>query len=413
MRHSRGRVYPHACGGTASSVLRSASASGLSPRLRGNRFLRSPLGLGLGSIPAPAGEPNTRSRRYRRLQVYPRACGGTGLTAQSRAALIGLSPRLRGNRGPTLSHYGGTRSIPAPAGEPNLLQYRLSRQAVYPRACGGTDKKSTTANQYNGLSPRLRGTPPLPPRRGFRPGLSPRLRGNHGARLTPESIGESIPAPAGEPLCRRVARCGGRVYPRACGGTRSSVRTPYFPIGLSPRLRGNLARQPLRSRSGGLSPRLRGNRINSPKPGGAHRSIPAPAGEPNLLQYRLSRQAVYPRACGGTDGVGVPTFMPQGLSPRLRGNLQRESALRFGCGSIPAPAGEPSTTSTIRLGETVYPRACGGTLAKATGVLLVRGLSPRLRGNLVNEAGEFRWYRSIPAPAGEPPLHRYIGYRSL
>ena len=50
----------------------------------------------------------------------------------------------------------------------------------------------------------------------------------------------------------------------------------------------------------------------------------------------------------------------------------------------------------------VYPRACGGTEARASQPTNIRGLSPRLRGNLIPHPIAWRYKRSIPAPAGEP-----------
>ena len=50
---------------------------GLSPRLRGNPMCRCQLGSLLRSIPAPAGEPQIDRRLRRPGGVYPRACGGT------------------------------------------------------------------------------------------------------------------------------------------------------------------------------------------------------------------------------------------------------------------------------------------------------------------------------------------------
>ena len=50
---------------------------------------------------------------------------------------------------------------------------------------------------------------------------------------------------------------------------------------------------------------------------------------------------VYPRVCGGTDLVSRPGDLLQGLSPRVRGNLQVRCDDRRWLGSIPACAGEP------------------------------------------------------------------------
>ena len=55
----------------------------------------------------------------------------------------------------------------------------------------------------------------------------------------------------------------------------------------------------------------------------------------------------------------------------------------------------------------VYPRVCGGTMLMSGSVMAVKGLSPRVRGNLdlppliVGRGG------SIPACAGEP--NRFLG----
>ena len=55
----------------------------------------------------------------------------------------------------------------------------------------------------------------------------------------------------------------------------------------------------------------------------------------------MVRRGVYPRACGGTEGVTRLKFLYEGLSPRLRGNLGDRGVDEVRCGSIPAPAGEP------------------------------------------------------------------------
>ena len=70
-------VYPRACGGTDYGI-------GVIVTL-------------LRSIPAPAGEPPAPPKPGWLGKVYPRACGGTHPPLQGRLALLGLSPRLRGN----------------------------------------------------------------------------------------------------------------------------------------------------------------------------------------------------------------------------------------------------------------------------------------------------------------------------
>ena len=74
----------------------------------------------MGSIPARAGEPLPVAATSIGKWVYPRACGGTTGGSNEQLAILGLSPRVRGNR---IERHGtkiGNR--------------------VYPRACGGTLK---------------------------------------------------------------------------------------------------------------------------------------------------------------------------------------------------------------------------------------------------------------------------------
>ena len=106
--------------------------------------------------------------------------------------------------------------------------------------------------------------------------------------------------------------------------------------------------------------------------------------------------------CGGTGLGSISVIVGNGLSPRVRGNRDTVRLRWDRGGSIPACAGEPAGQHGLnRLGG-VYPRVCGGTLVLLHGVLLVEGLSPRVRGNQVAEWADDEAVRSIPACAGEP-----------
>ena len=152
----------------------------------------------------------------------------------------------------------------------------------------------------------------------------------------------------------------------------------------------------------GLSPRERGNRPNRRRRGRLRGSIPARAGEPQLGPQLVENYRVYPRASGGTVPTGDGGAACEGLSPRERGNPERSRVGVFGKRSIPARAGEPrdemADTDTI----TVYPRASGGTGRGGFAVQPNYGLSPRERGNLLDDGAQVRVKRSIPARAGEP-----------
>ena len=185
-----------------------------------------------GSIPACAGEPYTQGSAHLKKAVYPRVCGGTDPLQQIPRRVLGLSPRVRGNLSQCSFPILRFRSIPACAGEPATWRRKRTRFWVYPRVCGGTSSSRR--------------------RRARNDGLSPRVRGNQSSYSVRYRLGRSIPACAGEPRPRSPAHCPAGVYPRVCGGTRSTVCVDSLPAGLSPRVRGNPrgeARQYIRLRS--------------------------------------------------------------------------------------------------------------------------------------------------------------------
>ena len=421
--HSR-RVYPRVCGGTKCPSAGLPRRPGLSPRVRGNPIGDQAPRVSTGSIPACAGEPAVDQPRLDLHGVYPRVCGGTTRCRESRSRQWGLSPRVRGNRQCPQALQGACGSIPACAGEP-ARAWRLGREGrVYPRVCGGTFAPDVSA-AFNG-------------------GLSPRVRGNRREVVEQHARGGSIPACAGEPGAKTERYDVLWVYPRVCGGTAPSTsRTDGFP-GLSPRVRGNLidhsnrisaigsipacageprsgaqrtplcrvyprvcggtdVRASVAARVLGLSPRVRGNPVTDPLPHARQGSIPACAGEPDGSAIVLLQGGVYPRVCGGTRVPASGLSAWRGLSPRVRGNRRTRAHMGAESGSIPACAGEPSTSVHADAGIRVYPRVCGGTSSTVRVQELAPGLSPRVRGNLENLLGLVAFPGSIPACAGEPP----------
>ena len=213
-------------------------------------------------------------------------------------------------------------------------------------------------------------------------GLSPRERGNLPHPRYACVAPGSIPARAGEPAAIPGRRPVGRVYPRASGGTGSSVRFDDNLIGLSPRERGNRRRWQVRDRYRG--------------------SIPARAGEPAATPASAWISRVYPRASGGTTLLDNIAAGDRGLSPRERGNRSASARPRPRTRSIPARAGEPWRRRRSSSGPAVYPRASGGTPTGHCRRGPRRGLSPRERGNRRGSAYPVRRRGSIPARAGEP-----------
>ncbi len=152
----------------------------------------------------------------------------------------------------------------------------------------------------------------------------------------------------------------------------------------------------------GLSPRVRGNLVRPLLHELLIGSIPACAGEPHPYCVAMRHETVYPRVCGGTQQPGQRPLIVKGLSPRVRGNLANSSIQIHTGRSIPACAGEPAGSPCKPGRAEVYPRVCGGTPGKPKTTQQWRGLSPRVRGNLKNHRTERMTARSIPACAGEP-----------
>ena len=174
--------------------------AGLSPRVRGNRLCKSIISKDLGTIPARAGEPSLTDQLEFQREDYPRACGGTLTRRRSGIPARGLSPRVRGNPPIRGRDRPGWRTIPARAGEPNWGISAAWQRADYPRACGGTSRLFLYPTQHMGLSPRV--------------------RGNLGMNYFQMCDYGTIPARAGEPHPTVALKSLPRDYPRACGGTK-------------------------------------------------------------------------------------------------------------------------------------------------------------------------------------------------
>ena len=131
-------------------------------------------------------------------------------------------------------------------------------------------------------------------------------------------------------------------------------------------------------------------------------TIPACAGEPLELEGVRVCFRDYPRVCGGTLERVKQMQLRQGLSPRVRGNLDFWHVWRYPLGTIPACAGEPVGVCLCPCLAGDYPRVCGGTVVADALRREKDGLSPRVRGNPRQPTGHGGCPGTIPACAGEP-----------
>ena len=151
------RVYPRECGATLRHCHHEALELGLSPRVRGNLVPSRARAIFYRSIPASAGQPSRNESSLPTYRVYPRECGATWPCVRTERLAAGLSPRVRGNLSGNRRGRVSTGSIPASAGQPDCPSGMPSAGTVYPRECGATVEGCQHLPGLVGLSPRVRG----------------------------------------------------------------------------------------------------------------------------------------------------------------------------------------------------------------------------------------------------------------
>ena len=152
----------------------------------------------------------------------------------------------------------------------------------------------------------------------------------------------------------------------------------------------------------GRSPLARGSQGQGQGQGHQTRSIPACAGEPPSPCFRVPLRRVDPRLRGGAKSSRAREQERDGRSPLARGSQMRSGGTRYVVRSIPACAGEPSSTRAPSVAARVDPRLRGGAIPYFGRRVNVQGRSPLARGSRGYSRRSFPSLRSIPACAGEP-----------
>ena len=130
--------------------------------------------------------------------------------------------------------------------------------------------------------------------------------------------------------------------------------------------------------------------------------IPACAGQPKRSTAMVASVRAYPRVCGATQRCRRTSRSLVGLSPRVRGNQSQRLIMSASPGPIPACAGQPLNHLCRYYCPRAYPRVCGATCRAFRRAGLSRGLSPRVRGNLLDLEKSGLLQGPIPACAGQP-----------
>ncbi len=414
-------VHPRACGEHTSKMAGPWNKHGSSPRMRGTPSRQAVPDGGCRFIPAHAGNTRARSTSAGSAAVHPRACGEHSVLHSSVPWSFGSSPRMRGTRVFGLRDGRRPRFIPAHAGNTAAGACPRAARPVHPRACGEHAIAAVPVRDYDGSSPRMRGTPfhpapqsacvrfipahagntrarrPAGPPRAVHPracgehslvspsdgaidGSSPRMRGTRARRNRCARVGRFIPAHAGNTRAERATCAGQPVHPRACGEHISNAERTLQNNGSSPRMRGTRGPRPARRM--------------------VRRFIPAHAGNTWRPARAISQLSVHPRACGEHCAILADDVEAAGSSPRMRGTHQSPKSSQCRSRFIPAHAGNTCFWTTRWSTPPVHPRACGEHRLNRVVAHLRHGSSPRMRGTPTCPRALVQNSRFIPAHAG-------------
>ena len=156
----------------------------------------------------------------------------------------------------------------------------------------------------------------------------------------------------------RLAALRGLIPARA--GNTGALRAPGIPSWAHPRSRGEHAK--LRSHQlhqGGSSPLARGTLAAYPATTAAPGLIPARAGNTGWCLAVAACLRAHPRSRGEHQRLGLRSTLVAGSSPLARGTPWNLTRLTFGCGLIPARAGNTSSLSWAFSLPRAHPRSRG------------------------------------------------------
>ena len=135
LRHSA-RDHPRICGEHIAKNLTTGEVKGSSPHMRGTRIRPPEYARTLGIIPAYAGNTPPCPGRAAIHWDHPRICGEHVQTADCEGVQAGSSPHMRGTHRHFHRQGIGIGIIPAYAGNTFRISPPLPRRGDHPRICG-------------------------------------------------------------------------------------------------------------------------------------------------------------------------------------------------------------------------------------------------------------------------------------
>ena len=236
--------------------------------MRGTPRTHKPKPLGIGIIPAHAGNTCAVVRRAMEAEDHPRTCGEHTEDFFFCWDEMGSSPHMRGTlcAAPCPCRQGGI--IPAHAGNTRANAECGCHKWDHPRTCGEHQLYTSSQFAHKGSSPHMRGTLIVIVVVGLSGGIIPAHAGNTQAPPRPAS-------------CRRD-------HPRTCGEHRRLPVGRVLRSGSSPHMRGTLAGLESAVDDQGIIPAHAGNTLTFTVDPACYADHPRTCGEhtSRLAQYR-------------------------------------------------------------------------------------------------------------------------------
>ena len=302
------RDHPRSRGGNRATSYGVPGRWGPSPLARGKLLGIAFFQVGVGTIPARAGETRTGASSLGRVRDHPRSRGGNRDLSNCSDYDEGPSPLARGKRKLLRCAASIPGTIPARAGETVSAQIHQHRARDHPRSRGG--------NSPGRLLPRIISGP------------SPLARGKQRYAAIRTGAMGTIPARAGETVPALSGASAEWDHPRSRGGNSTCDNEHTSASGPSPLARGKPKAARLRR--------------------GRRGTIPARAGETVLDHFLADDARDHPRSRGGNGAVGVPVRLGEGPSPLARGKPEHGSRHGTHVGDHPRSRGGNSMTSIKR-----------------------------------------------------------------
>ena len=374
---------------------------GSSPRARGQPGVPCVGRQAQGIIPACAGSTGGSPRCTASARDHPRVRGVNVGSAAWHAEQTGSSPRARGQPPPPRPHGARSRIIPACAGSTITRRTRRSGGPDHPRVRGVNVASLTRTHQIPGIIPACAGSTGCPHRSIARAWDHPRVRG---VNTCVHAIGDddwgSSPRARGQHSSILTEHHEAGIIP-ACAGSTPSRPAPQRPPSDHPRVRGVNTCSPTRNcPTPGSSPRARGQLWPThaqPRDVGI---IPACAGSTETVAVPRRQVMDHPRVRGVNRAQKGKTMRGYGSSPRARGQRGRCRGSLACLRIIPACAGSTSTWRTWSAEMGDHPRVRGVNVDAMANRAMVRGSSPRARGQHADDGAGAQCTGIIPACAG-------------